>query len=181
MRYFLYLSIYLVMQIIAWAITPALPLFARPRWGLIDNANRAGIEPRLPLWLAWFDTPDNSLFGDNKWMISHPKATHWTMVAWLYRNSLYGFKWTTLACRVDYPNLLVWEGNPLVNRNNGVTGRFKAWRNVGSDYWQWKYVKKLVGDWGLMLNFGWQLDEFVSSKKHGNALFQFSPRFVKIQ
>src|SRR5690348_11755674 len=84
MRYFLYLSIYLVMQVFAWVVTPALPLFARPRWGLIDNANRAGIEPRLPLWLAWFDTPDNSLLGDNKWVIGHPKATYWTMVAWLY-------------------------------------------------------------------------------------------------
>lgn len=181
MRYFTYLVVYLVFQVFTWIVTPLLPLFKESRWGLIDNASRAGIEPRLPLWLSWFDTPDNSLLGDNKWVTSHTKATYWTMVAWLYRNSLYGFKWSVLACRVDYPNLLIWSGDPLVNRNNGITGKFSALRNVGSDYWQWKYVRKLVGDWGIMLNFGWQLNEFVGSRKTGNALFQFSPRVCKIK
>ena len=100
------------------------------------------------------------------------------MVAWLYRNSLYGFKWSALAAYVGDPILISFTGDPTVNRNNGSTGIFTAQYR---DYWQWKCVKKLVGNWGIMFNFGWQLDEFLKSGQPGVALFQFSPRFVTIK
>ena len=178
MRYLIYLLASFLMQIVAWIITPLLPLFAVQRMGPTDNNNSQGVEPRLPLWLSWFDTPDNSLLGDNNWLKSHDGG-YWSKVAWLYRNTLYGFKWSTLACYISEPLNIVAKGDPHINRNNGVEGTFCA--SYGHSYWQYKIVKRLIGDWGIMWNFGWQLDEFYKNKQQGYALFQFSPRFVKIK
>lgn len=181
MRYGFYLVCLLFLYVVALFITPLLPLFRQYSFGLIDNANGTGVEPRLPSWLSWFMTPDNSLFGDNNWKRSHPKGAYLDMVLWLYRNSLYGLKWGRLACTVEYNNLLEYSGNPLVNRNNGITGLFTASLYRDSEYWQWKLVKKLIGDFGVMWNFGWQLDEYVANRGTGKAMFQFSPRFVRIK
>lgn len=178
MRYAAYLLALIVMQVVAWIITPLLPLFAVVRYGKLDNGNAYGMGARLPEWLSWFDTPDNPISGDPQWFALHPHETYLDMVGWLYRNSLYGFKWGPLACRVDFPGAIVFVGNPRVNRNNGVLGLFRA--RYGR-FWQWKLVKPIAGDFGIMWNFGWQLDEFVVSKAKGVALFQFSPRFVRFK
>lgn len=171
MRYFTYLIVYLMIQVLTWIITPLLPLFKESRWGLIDNASRAGIEPRLPLWLSWFDTPDNSLLGDNNWVKSHTKATYWTMVAWLYRNSLYGFKWSVLAAPAGLQK--EFDGNRSINYIGPVFGalRVKAGR-----YWQWKKVIQINDAWCAVLNFGWLLDDDGA----GRPLFMFSPRLKRI-
>ena len=63
-RWLFYLLALVVMTIVAWIVTPILPAFAKPRLGPIDNNHGQAVEPRLPLWLAWFDTPDNSLLGE---------------------------------------------------------------------------------------------------------------------
>lgn len=181
MRYAAYLVCYLVLQLVTWVlITPFLPLFAVERLGPINNGNGTWTGPRLPLWLAWFDTPDNNLDGDqnhfNRYIHFPAYLRH---LFWLYRNSLYGFKWTVLAYEYRPGWTFVWtSGNPDVNRNNGITGSYHCITNDG--HWQWKLVRKLVGDWGIMWNFGWQLDSLVPLGRGGKALFQFSPRFVRI-
>ena len=177
MRWLGLLLLLLAMQIVAWVITPILPLFRVRRIGPCYNGRLLLDSPRLPLWLAWFDTPDNSLLGDAKWSATHD-GDYWSMVGWLYRNSLYGFRCTVLSCRVLQPASIDYRGDPRINRNNGITGLFRARMN---GYWQWKLVIKLIGDRGDMLNFGWQLDEFVKSGLPGVAMFQFSPRFVTIR
>lgn len=177
MRWPVYLLTYLILQVVAYLITPILPLFAKMREGWSDNHGAWREEPRLPKWLSWFDTPDNSLWGDRQFMLDH-KETYLSKVIWLYRNSLYGFKWTTLACVVDYPNEIVFSGYPNINRNNGVTGTFQA---SYKGYWQWKCVKKLIGNRGIMFNFGWELDTAVKKGQPMTALFMFSPRFVSIK
>ena len=177
-RYLMYMATLLVLQIVTWAITPILPLFRVRRIGPCYNGRLLLDSPRLPLWLSWFDTPDNSLLGDAKWSSTHD-GDYWSMVGWLYRNSLYGFRCTVLACRILQPASIDYQGDPRVNRNNGITGLFRARMNGG--YWQWKLVIPLVSDMGIMWNFGWQLDEFVKSGLPGVAMFQFSPRFVKIR
>jgi hypothetical protein len=96
MRYFLYLLIYIPTQLFSYIVTPILPLFAGIRYGKLSNNNAEGLGIRLPLWLSWFDTPDNALGGDDDWLSAH-RTTYWAMVAWLYRNSLYGFNWTVLS------------------------------------------------------------------------------------
>ncbi|MEX5533441.1 DUF7338 family protein, partial [Pseudomonas syringae] len=71
MRWLLYFLAYLPLQLFAYAVTPLLPLFAVMRYGALDNANSYGMGLRLPEWLAWFDTPDNSLHGDDNWVANH--------------------------------------------------------------------------------------------------------------
>lgn len=96
MRYLRTLALYLLVQVITYIITPLLPLFMVTRDGFLDNNNSYGDGLRLPLWLSWFDTRDNAITGDNKFYAKNPPS-YISMVKWLYRNSLYGFKWTVLA------------------------------------------------------------------------------------
>ena len=116
-----------------WLITPILPLFAVWKTGWCNNNLYQAESLRLPLWLSWFDTPDNSLFGDQRWEQEH-NGGYWSQVGWLYRNSLYGFKWTVLALP---------EGHP------------SAWQ------WHKKYYFKTFY---LDLNFGWMLDNIENGR-----------------
>ena len=170
-RWLFYLLALIVMTIIAWIVTPILPAFATPRLGPIDNNHGQAVEPRLPLWLAWFDTPDNSLLGDSNWKATHDGG-YWSQVQWLYRNTLYGFKWGPLAAPMSEPRII--RGDPTINRNNGHFGSMSITMGV---FWQWKCVKR-IGQTGYcwMLNFGWMLDDASQTR----ALFMFSPRCVTI-
>lgn len=171
MRYFLYLLLYLPVQVLTYLITPLLPLFAVQRLGKLDNANAYRREPRLPLWLSYFDTPDNSLLGDSRWMANH-SGGYWSKVSWLYRNSLYGFKWSVLAAPI-LPEAQEISGNKLINHHTPLYGTLRI--KQGS-YWQYKSVNPFMGRI-LVLNFGWLLDD-TSQKK---ALFMFSPRLKRNQ
>ena len=171
MRWALYLLISLVLQVVVWVITPALPLFAVQRLGFSDNASRLSTDPRLPLWLAWFDTPDNSLLGDSRWRAEH-SGGYWSMVGWLYRNSLYGFKWTVLAMDVQDTQIIV--GNPDIGYQRSRFGILRIRQPNGA--WQFKIVKPILGKI-FEGNFGWLLDDTTKQR----ALFMFSPRIKGIQ
>lgn len=168
MRYLAYLFILLFMSVVALLVTPVLPLFAKEREGPLDNNKESGLGPRLPTWLSWFDTPDNSLLGDARWYREHPKGTYWNMVAWLYRNSLYGFKWTALSQQVQ--NIRQVTGSPDIGYQGERFGTLSIRQPNGA--WQYKVVKPLFGK-VFEGNFGWLLDD--TSKQR--ALFMFSPRF----
>lgn len=165
MRWFLYLLASLVMQVVALIITPILPLFARQRFGAWNNASEQRFGYRLPTWLSWFDTPDNALDGDYNWLKEHYPVSYWSMVGWLYRNSLYGFKWSVLSA-------------PMDKEAREISGPSPTWINPGfqritmGDYWQWHLVK-LVGPVTINFNFGWLLNDGDQPR----ALFMFSPRF----
>lgn len=169
-RWILYLLASIPAQIVAWIVTPALPLFARPAFGFSNNASTAAIGPRLPPWLSWFDTPDNSLLGDANFANRHGGG-YWSMVAWLYRNSLYGFKWTVLAAPITQTTFIT--GDPSINYH---IPRFGIMRARSGDFWQWKCVKP-IGRYCLVFNFGWLLD----APGQRLALFMFSPRIKKLK
>jgi hypothetical protein len=156
----------IVMQIIAWIITPLLPAFAVLRDGPINNNRTTGMASRLPLWLSWFDTPDNGLEGDENFHSSHP-GNYWSEVLWLYRNSLYGFKWTVLSMPIENQ----WQimGSMDIDYHIPVFGFLSIRQPNGA--WQWKCVKPLFGKI-FVGNFGWLLDD----RFQKNALFMFSPR-----
>lgn len=160
------------MSLVAHVVTPILPAFARPRLGPVNNNKGRAVAPRLPLWLAWFDTPDNSLLGDKGWQSKHDGG-YWSQVAWLYRNSLYGFKWGPLAAPMGAPRII--KGDPKINRNNGHYGILRISMRP---YWQWKCVKP-IGQSGYcwMINLGWLLDD----EDQPRALFMFSPRLVTLR
>jgi len=96
MLYYILLVLYLPVQFLTYFITPLLPLFIKRRDGFLNNKDSYGSGLRLPLWLSWFDTRDNPLTGDAKFLAKN-KPSYFNMIKWLYRNSLYGFKWTVLA------------------------------------------------------------------------------------
>lgn len=133
MRYLLTLAAYLPVQVLTYIVTPVLPLFARDRVGALDNNNATGMGPRLPIWLSWFDTPDNSLKGDPRFRAEN-KEGYFSKIKWLYRNSLYGFKWTVLSLP---------EGHPSA--------------------WQW-HRKFYFKTFYLDLNFGWMLDNIENGR-----------------
>jgi len=168
-RYLTYLAIYIPVQLFTYLITPLLPLFAVSRHGKIDNARREGLGVRLPLWLSWFDTPDNCLFGDDNWYDAHPGHGYLSRVSWLYRNSLYGFKWIALAAPNNPKVRTVIEGATNLNHHTKTFGVMRITRTDG--YWQYKCVKPFMGR-VLILNFGWLLDDPNQEK----ALFMCSPR-----
>ena len=179
-RYLAYLLLYIPIQLFAYLITPLLPLFAVNRYGHLDNANAYGMGMRLPEWLAWFDTPDNSLYGDSGWQNANPYRdessyigqslgykSYWCQVRWLYRNSLYGFKWSVMSMpieRSDYAN-----GVPELDYHTGKYGSFYITQPNGA--WQYKSVRPFLGKI-LVLNFGWLLDDCSQER----ALFMCSPR-----
>lgn len=169
MRYLIYLIISLVMQVIALVITPVLPLFAVRRMGWCDNHSYLAEEPRLPNWLSWFDTPDNGLFGDSNFQANHIFTNPYlAKVIWLYRNSLYGFKWSVLAMPIQVEDREV-EGDPFIDYHTERFGYLKIKQKNGA--WQCKLVTPFLGKI-LVLNLGWLLDDPSQDK----ALFMCSPR-----
>lgn len=169
--YALYLIASFGMQLVAWCLTPVLPLFRNEQWGWSNNGSVRALGPRLPRWLSWFDTPDNSLLGDSKWMADHT-GDYWSMVGWLYRNSLYGFKWTVLA--VDIQDTQIVTGNSNIGYQRSRFGILRIRQPNGA--WQFKIVKPILGKI-FEGNFGWLLDDTTKQR----ALFMFSPRIKGIQ
>ena len=168
MRYLAYLLLYIPVQLIAYIVTPLLPLFAVKRMGNTDNNRYQSVEWRLPIWLSWFDTPDNSLGRDGNCMDDYGDS-YAGKVAGLWLNSLYGFKWGVLAAPNNPKVCTVIEGPTNLNHHTKTFGVMRITRSDG--YWQYKSVKPFLGR-VLILNMGWLLDDPSQDK----ALFMCSPR-----
>lgn len=183
------LLVTLLLSPLAWLLPPVLALLARDRHGLVHNGNREGVEPRLPVWLDWFQTPDNSLLGDDghkaRWA-GWPR--YMQMVAWLWRNRLYGLRWSMLSVRVEAGDKAYVTGNMLIkNRTNGVAGHF--FLKYGGA-WQYKAVYQVWGGMAIQINLGWVLDSFfrkidtgvkseTESHSSGRAIFTSSVRITE--
>ena len=161
-----------IMWLISLVITPFITIWPSYRFGLLDNANTYGIAPRLPECLKYFDTPDNSLEGDNTFKEKNGVG-YLQRTRWLYRNCLYGFKWTVLAAPMSLRDLVI-EGDNTINYKGPKFGAFRA--TMGK-YWQYKAVKKSIGDRCWIINRGWLLDDTSKQK----ALFMWSIRWKKVK
>ena len=62
--YLLLIPVSLILTLVAIILAPVLPMLATAQEGWLDNHAKWGFGPRLPTWLSWFQTPDNSLDGD---------------------------------------------------------------------------------------------------------------------
>lgn len=170
LRYVIYLLINFVFDVFATFISPVLPLFAKSTLGNSDNNNAQLFEPRLPSWLSWFQTPDNSLYGDKGWQTIHyPNYKSYTgQVLWLVRNSSYGLIWGPLAAKFDKITDIVYVGNPKLDRTNpkDVNEVFEA---VCGDYFQsMKIVKVPLLNRSIYVNFGWLFHPFVNNPETTN-------------
>ena len=139
-----------------------LPLFATLRMGRSDNNHANRIEPRLPLCLAWFDTPDNSLLGDFGFQQQYPNPSYWSMVQWLRRNPACGFDWSPFAAaKIDPTDKPEIEGNPHVSdAPHGLEGRCMV--RIGK-YWNLVKVTR-YGERCIKVNIGWELKTYAEDE-----------------
>lgn len=157
------------------------PFFAEVRWGWTNNANDRGFEPRLPTWLSWFDTPDNSLYGDaghrERWA---GYAPYWQMAAWLFRNPAYGFGIDVCGARINKSMIVSVEGDPSI-RNRDQAREGKYWCEVGG-FWNYKSITDIGGGRCFMVELGWKLQDYAKDPRYRSdapaqivCSFRFTP------
>jgi hypothetical protein len=170
MKWFALLIPWAVFNIIAYLGAPILALFAVDRLGPIDNNNGTDIEPRLPLWLAWFDSYDNSLLGDGAW--KRMEAGHWEWranysgwlqqylgrVGWLLRNPAYGFERAILAAKIKPTDIVDVFGDPCI-QDKPVGREGSCYTEVG-DYWAFDFVRRIGDTRCIKINLGWKLKTY---------------------
>ena len=178
MIYLLYLilvPISLLITLIAVIIAPILPLFAKDIMGWCNNHSYEAIEPRLPKWLNWFMTPDNSLWGDETFQSINGKS-YWSEVKWLWRNPAYSFALTYLNAPFD----ATYSGDKTIKDNDNAK---EGWCLVHANgIFQYVCVKRIFSsNRCFYINLGWNIralvDDNVQPKPNPyQATFVFSPR-----
>lgn len=124
----------------------------------------------LPHCLRWWQTPDNSLDGDEPWQLERRPFKRNTgirrylnRVAWLYRNSMYGYANEVVGFpkRDDY-YLFTNFGDGLdkpdgYDENGGAPLRWWVEDIDGNKLaFQWFWVYR-YGDRRIRINIGWKL------------------------
>ena len=182
LKWLLLLPVMLVVTVATFPLAFILPLFAEQREGLLDNGTKSGIGYYLPKWLSIFQTPDNSLDGDEGWRTEHAQwrfklpnwlATYVGRVGWLWRNPGYGVGCVILE---DFEHNLeaTYAGNPQVNDSPLVEGYcFVKDRNL----FQFVWCKKISATKCLYFVFGWNIKGLIGSHETKHiATYAFSPR-----
>lgn len=132
------------MLLLAYLLAPLLPSFSQ--------------SDRLPRWLAWFDTPDNTLDGDAPFQALHAPfpgiQTGWrryvNRVFWLWRNPSYGFDLGVLGVTVISE---ISKVGPSTVGGALVQGwYFAQTSNAFQLYAVWRW-----GNHASRINFGWKL------------------------
>lgn len=183
MMYLKWLCLLPVMLVVTAATFPLafiLPFFAEKREGLKNNANSWGIGYYLPSWLNWFQTPDNTIDGDDGWLTEHwqwrhrlPLAidTYVGRIGWLWRNPGYG-----VGCEVMTGNPIeaTYTGNKDVNDSPLSEGYILV---KSQDLFQLTWCKKIADTKCLYFVFGWNIKGLIgSNQKTHIATYAFSPR-----
>ena len=178
MIYLLYLvlvPISLVLTLVAVLIAPILPLFAKPIYGWCDNHSYEATQPRLPSWLNWFMTPDNSLNGDSTFQDLFPPC-YWSQVHWLWRNPAYSFALKYL----NAPYETTVYGDKTIKDNDNAKAGYCFVRANG--LFQFRYIKRIAStNRCILVNLGFNImglvDDNVQPKpSQWQATFVFSPR-----
>ena len=178
MIYFLYLilvPISLLLTLIAVIIAPILPLLAKPLMGWCNNHSYEAVEPRLPSWLSWFQTPDNSLDGDATFKILN-SPSYWSEVKWLLRNPAYAFALRYL----NSPYYTIVKGDKTIKDNDNAK---EGWCLVNvNGLFQFVWIKRIFSSSRcIYINLGWNIRALVDDNVHikpdiYQATFVFSPR-----
>jgi hypothetical protein len=181
MKYFYYICYIplailslLLTYVIAYPLAPLLPLFATEQMGPLDNGGSQGLGPRLPKWLNWFMTPDNSLYGDSTFISINDKS-YWSQVKWLWRNPAYSFALQTITS--PYKTSVI--GDPAIGDN--ATARAGWCIAQVNDLFLFRLVVPIGFSRCIYCNFGWNImaivDPNVTVKPTAwQATFVFSPR-----
>ena len=180
----------------AWLFGWLWAFFAFNICGPVDNGTGYADEPRLPFWLSFFQTPDNSLLGDGAW--KRCEAAHWAWrtrfswfpllyrylgrVGWIMRNPGQGFD-AHIAAHIDPACKFTFYGN-LSARDKPVYSPGSLYvtaRNPdGSEYWAEYNVSKSFAGFCWMTKYGWELRAYVENldlaKTQSTASFILSAR-----
>ena len=173
-RYLLLIPISLILIIVSIPLSIVLPLFATQQIGWCDNHSYQGIGPRLPNWLSWFQTPDNSLDGDATFLSLNGYG-YWSQVKWLLRNPAYSFGLQYL----NAPYGCAVSGDKTIKDNDNAK---KGWCLVHANgLFQFTFVAPIGFNRCFYCNLGWNIralvDDNVQVKPDPyQATFVFSPR-----
>lgn len=177
MKYIKYVVLVLLslpMNILAIVLAPVLPLFSGNAYGWLDNHAKQGFGPRLPNWLSWFMTPDNSLDGDATFERLNGTG-YFSKVKWLVRNPLYAFALKYLSA----PYAVIVKGDISIKDNNAAKA---GWCFVtANNLFQFRWVFPIGFSRCIYCNFGHNIfalaDPNVNPKPNPyQATFVFSPR-----
>ena len=174
LTYIVLVPISLVITLLALIISPILPLFATQQDGWLDNHAKWGVGPRLPKWLNWFMTPDNSLDGDATFE-SINGISYWSKVKWLCRNPAYSFGLRYL----NNPYYTQVSGDKTIKDNDNAKA---GWCLVHANgLFQFTSVTPIGFSRCIYVNLGWNIrglvDDNVPVKPDPwQATFVFSPR-----
>lgn len=165
----------LIVTLLGIFLAPVLPIFSREIYGWLDNHSRQGFGSRLPQWLSWFMTPDNSLDGDATFEFING-AGYLAKVKWLLRNPAYSFGLRYL----ESPYITTVSGDKEIKDNDEAK---EGWCFVRANHlFQFRYVKKIgLTKRCILINLGWNVmalvDPNVNPKPNPyQATFVFSPR-----
>jgi len=177
MIYALYLVLVplsLFLTLIAVILAPVLPVLATAQEGWLDNHAKWGYGPRLPTWLSWFQTPDNSLDGDATFERLNG-ISYWSKVKWLWRNPCYAFALRYLS----NPFYTQVSGDKTIKDNDNAKA---GWCLVHANgLFQFTLVAPIGYSRCIYINLGWNVrglvDDNVQPKPDPyQATFVFSPR-----
>ena len=165
----------LFITLLALIIAPVLPLFATQQEGWLDNHSSWGVGPRLPSWLNWFQTPDNSLDGDAG-AVARNGIGYWAKVKWLWRNPAYSFAIQYL----NAPYTTSVTGDATIKDNDNAKEGHCFIRANGLFLYR-AVVRIFNTNRCFYINFGWNIaglvDPNVDPKPdQWQATFVFSPR-----
>lgn len=174
------LPVMLVVTAATFPLAFILPFFATMQDGLINNGTDFGLGPRLPKWLNLFQTPDNSLEGDEGWRTEHWQwrfklptalAIYVGRIGWLWRNPGYGVGRVVMT---GGPITATYTGNKDVNDSPLSEGYIFV---KSQDLFQFTWCKKITATKCLYFVFGWNIKGLIggNEKKH-IATYAFSPR-----
>jgi len=172
--YIILVPISLLLTLVAVLIAPVLPLFAKPLNGWCDNHSYEAVEPRLPNWLGWFMTPDNSLDGDATFKRLNTPS-YMSQVKWLWRNPAYSFALRYL----NNPYYTQVRGDKTIKDNDNAKA---GWCFVNANgLFQFTSVTPIGFSRCIYVNLGWNIralvDDGVQPKPDPyQATFVFSPR-----
>ena len=173
--YIILVPISLLLTLLAIIIAPVLPLFSQNIYGWCNNHSYEDFGSRLPTWLNWFMTPDNTLNGDATFQTMFPPNQWWSQVHWLWRNPLPTFALRTLS-GVYWTS---WQGDKTIKDNDNAKA---GWCLVHANgLFQFTSVTPIGFSRCIYVNLGWNIRALVDDNVQPKPLiyqatFCFSPR-----
>lgn len=165
----------LALTLIALITAPLMVLLQEQRDGELLNGSTWNEGPRLPTWLDWFMTPDNSLDGDETFQIINGIG-YWSQVRWLWRNPAYGYG----LAQINNPYYTKVRGDKTIKDNDNAK---EGWCLVHANgLFQFTYVKRIFSSSRcIYVNLGWNIrglvdDNVMPKPLNWQATFVFSPR-----